>query len=125
METYLRCFVDEQQRSWFWYFHLVELWYNIVYHSSIDMTHFRALYGHNLTSLLDYVLGNSKDKILNKTLQNRNTIMRTLKSNLAKSQHKSNVEKDKHRKEPLEGKVVFKPHCLYIVLQVVVQSLDC
>jgi len=33
LETYLRCFVDDQPRKQFKFLHLVEQWYNSTFHS--------------------------------------------------------------------------------------------
>ena len=45
VEQYLRCFVHQWPHKWSAYLSWVELWYNTMYHASIGMTPFQALYG--------------------------------------------------------------------------------
>ena len=45
LEAYLRCVSGQYPHSWNKWFSLAEYWYNTNYHSTLEFTHFRALYG--------------------------------------------------------------------------------
>jgi hypothetical protein len=60
VEGYLRNYVGGQQRMWVKWLHLGEHCYNTTFHMSIGMTPFRALYGYDAPTLLDFVFRESK-----------------------------------------------------------------
>ena len=45
VETYLRCVAREQPKTWAKWLSLAEWWYNSTYHSTINLTPFKTLYG--------------------------------------------------------------------------------
>jgi hypothetical protein len=56
VEGYLRNYVSGQQRAWVRWLHLGEHCYNTTFHMSIGMTPFRALYGYDAPTLIDWFL---------------------------------------------------------------------
>lgn len=46
LETYLRCLVQACSSKWKGWLSLTEFWYNTSYHSSLQLTPFEVLYGH-------------------------------------------------------------------------------
>jgi len=54
LEDMLRMYVMDQQLHWEKYLSLVEFAYNNIYHSSIGMPPFEALYGRPCTTLLNW-----------------------------------------------------------------------
>lgn len=53
-ETFLRCMTTDCPSHWF---ALAELRYNITFHTSIQMTHYEALYGYSPLIHVAYVRG--------------------------------------------------------------------
>ncbi|XP_058757457.1 uncharacterized protein LOC131630720 [Vicia villosa] len=84
--TYLRCFTSEQPRKWYKFLHLAEYWFNTSFHSAIQMTPFKALYGRDPPNIPDYLCDIVTDTSLRDSLQERNTIVTQLKANIQKSQ---------------------------------------
>ncbi|XP_058788145.1 uncharacterized protein LOC131662390 [Vicia villosa] len=97
LETYLRCFTNDQPRKWFKFLHLAELWYNTSFHSAIGMTPFEALYGRPPPTLLDYTTGNSENVLVDKVLTDRQEILDSLKKNLTRSREKMREQANKKR----------------------------
>ncbi|KAL0319962.1 UNVERIFIED_CONTAM: Retrovirus-related Pol polyprotein from transposon.6 [Sesamum radiatum] len=71
LETYLRCFVNEEPCLWFRFLHLAEFWYNSSHHSSIGMSPFHALYGRPPPSFVPYISGSSTVASLEDSLRQR------------------------------------------------------
>ena len=59
LEAYLRCVVGEQPKTWARWLALTEWWYNSIYHSSINLTPFEAIYGCPLSIHLPYLVRSS------------------------------------------------------------------
>ncbi|PNX96526.1 transposon Tf2-1 polyprotein, partial [Trifolium pratense] len=97
LEAYLRCFTSENPRQWYKYLHLAEFWHNTAFHSAIKMTPFEALYGRKPPSLLDYVSGQTNIRDLDTTLQQRQAILDTLKTNLQRSRQQMEIQANKSR----------------------------
>jgi hypothetical protein len=63
LEIFLRCTLQATPRQWVKWLPLAELWYNTSYHSSLQCTPFKALYGtdHSLGMLPQLQLTDHKD----------------------------------------------------------------
>ncbi|XP_058757922.1 uncharacterized protein LOC131631166 [Vicia villosa] len=85
LETYLRCLAGDHPRKWHSFLHLAEYWYNTSFHTAIQMSPFKALYGREPPSLLHYVTGSAQDDTLQQTLQQQQNILTELKSHLKRS----------------------------------------
>lgn len=68
LESYLRAFVMDEPSNWLRYLYLAEYSYNTSFHSAINMTPFKALYGHDATSIHDYVAGSNKTASIDSSL---------------------------------------------------------
>ena len=89
LQQYLRCFVAEQPRKWYKFFPWVEYCYNINFHSSLGMSLFKALYGHDppSTEAVDWLLTHCQD------------LLQQLKDNLVKAQKRMKKVADGHRRD--------------------------
>lgn len=72
--------------KWEQYLAWAEYWYNIAYQTSAGMTPFRALYGRDPPTILNYLEGNSHNTQVDRTLQDRDELLRVLKHNLIRAQ---------------------------------------
>lgn len=57
LETYLRCFSSDQPKQWARFLTWAELSYNSSFHTAIQMTPFRAVYGRDPPELVRYENG--------------------------------------------------------------------
>jgi hypothetical protein len=105
----LRCFSSERKNQWAQWLPLVEWWYNTSYHTTIHMTPFEAVYGHNPPSVISYMPGVSKVQAVDQTLTVREAILRTLKENLVMAQNHMKQQADQGHSEHqfVEGDQVF------------------
>lgn len=71
LEDYLRCFVANQQGNWVAYLPWAEFSYNTAWHSSIQMSHFQAMYGREPPTILSYTEGTSKMAAIDGSLTRR------------------------------------------------------
>ncbi|XP_058734067.1 uncharacterized protein LOC131605768 [Vicia villosa] len=85
LETYLRCFAGDHPKTWHKFLHLAEYWYNTSFHSAIQMTPFKALYGRDPPNLMDYVQHSSSEVDLESALQQQQEVLAKLKQHLRKS----------------------------------------
>ncbi|XP_058766771.1 uncharacterized protein LOC131640391 [Vicia villosa] len=97
--TYLRCFTSDQPRKWFKFLHLAEYWFNTSFHTAINMTPFKALYGRDPPKIPDYVCDSVEDDALRDSLQERNNILTKLKANLKKSQIQMEKQANNKRRD--------------------------
>ena len=97
VETYLRCVVGEQQKTWAKWLSLAEWWYNSTYHSAINLTPFEALYGYSPPLHLPYLAGSSAVHQVDNQLRDRDEIMQLLKYHLKRAQERMKTQADKHR----------------------------
>ncbi|MCI09160.1 Ty-3/Gypsy retroelement related protein, partial [Trifolium medium] len=47
LETYLRCFISDQPKTWVSWIHWDEYWYNTTFHYSTEKTPFEIVYGRH------------------------------------------------------------------------------
>jgi hypothetical protein len=109
LETYLRCFVSENQNQWAQWLPLVEWWYNTSYHISTHMTPFEVVYRKNPPLIISYLLGVLKVQEVDQTLTVRESILCTLKENLVMAQNhmKQQVYQGHSERQFTEGDLVF------------------
>nr|GEY31547.1 Ty3/gypsy retrotransposon protein [Tanacetum cinerariifolium] len=90
-------------------FYLAEFWYNTSFHSAIEMSPFRALYGREPPSLPQYTLGSSQVASIDATLVEHQRVITLLKNTLAKTRQRMTDKANKHRidKDFQEGDLVY------------------
>jgi exosome complex RNA-binding protein Rrp4 len=79
--------------------HLGEHCYNTTFHMSIDVTPFRALYGYDAPTLIDFVFGDSRAPKAKDWIVESQEILKVLKENLQTAQNRQKVSVDRHRIE--------------------------
>ncbi|KAK8933363.1 hypothetical protein KSP39_PZI015730 [Platanthera zijinensis] len=99
VETYLRCFVMDEPRTWPEWLHWAEYCYNTSYHSASRMTPFEVVYGRPPPTLGTYEPGSTALPAVDRALLDRDRMMVTLRANLRLAQDRMKVQADKHRTE--------------------------
>nr|GEW93139.1 reverse transcriptase [Tanacetum cinerariifolium] len=99
LESYLRAFVHDEPRSWNNYLYLAKFWYNTSYHSSIQITPFKALYGIDAETIHDYTAGENRAASIDTSLMEHQRLMEALKGALEKTRHRMAKQANKKRKE--------------------------
>lgn len=88
METYLRCYIGNNLKSWPKWLLATERCYNTTAHSSLSITPFEALYGFSPPRLLNYVPGISSNIEVDQHLQTKDQLWSLMKEQLSKAQHR-------------------------------------
>lgn len=109
LETYLRCFAGEKPRTWPKYLLWAEFSYNTSFHSAIQMSPFKAVYGRDPPSLVSYENGSTNNADLEARLKDRDETLAVLKQHLLRAQQTMKARADAHRREVefQEGEMVF------------------
>lgn len=81
------------------YFHIIELWYNSIIRSAIDMTLFETLYGLHPLVLDNYIKGCTSIPSFDSTLQHKHAILNTLKKILIRNRKKMKNKANKRRRD--------------------------
>lgn len=88
LETYLRCFCSAKPKEWSSWLSIAEWWYNTTYHSATKMTPYEAVYGQPPPFHLPYLPGESKVAAVDSSLQQREEVIKLLRFNLQRAQHR-------------------------------------
>ncbi|XP_076886631.1 uncharacterized protein LOC143536549 [Bidens hawaiensis] len=78
---------------------MAEFSYNTNFHSSINMTPFKALYGHEATSVHDYIPGTTANASIDVSLSNHQELLVALKASLKNAKKRMIKQANKHRLE--------------------------
>jgi hypothetical protein len=84
-EAYLRCSVSSAPRLWLKWLPLADLWYNSCFHTSLQCSPFKALYGTNPSFGAVHVLDTTMNDIVRDFLLERQQFQEFLKQNLARA----------------------------------------
>ncbi|KAL4583040.1 hypothetical protein LXL04_007604 [Taraxacum kok-saghyz] len=109
LESYLRAFACEEPRTWHRYLYLAEFWYNTSFHSAIQMSPFKAVYGREATSIHEYSPGTTNTASIEETLLEHQRIITLLKASLTRAREKMTTQANKKRqhKEFSVGEFVY------------------
>ncbi|KFK22699.1 hypothetical protein AALP_AAs67984U000100 [Arabis alpina] len=99
LETILGCFTSDKPKKWAAYLPWAEFCYNSSYHSTIQMTPFKALYGRDPPSLLKFEDGSTTNANLETQLKERDAMIVIVKQNILKAQQLMKHRADGHRRE--------------------------
>ena len=97
VETYLRCFASDTPKQWAKWLSLAEYWYNTSYHTSMNMTPFKVLYGRDPPHLVYYSNVPSPVVEVDWYLEERDCMLKELKEHLLRAQERMKQQADKHR----------------------------
>ncbi|MCH86314.1 hypothetical protein A2U01_0007169, partial [Trifolium medium] len=97
LETYLRCFIADQPKTWMLWVHWAEYWFNTNYHASTGKTPFEVVYGRLPPALTRWLQGETKVEAVQRDLVDRDEALRQLKTQLVKAQEKMKSQADKKR----------------------------
>lgn len=98
LQQYLRCFAREKPKVWTKYLLWAEYRYNTCVHSSTGISPFKAVYGRDPPTVIQYVTGFSLNEVVDTTLTTRETILADLKSHLERVQVKMKKRADTKRR---------------------------
>lgn len=99
LETYLRYFVQACPTKWRRLLALAEYWYNTSYHSSLQLTPFEVLYGHQPRQVGIGLWDTSEVPELQEWLQDRKLMVQPLQQQLLRAQQRQKHQADRHRTE--------------------------
>lgn len=99
LETYLRCFIIDQQNRWTQWLHLAKWWYNTMYQTSSKMTPFQTLYGYEPPRWKDFAFLDSRVPAVKYHLGESQRIINLLKENLTMARNRMKQQADQHRSE--------------------------
>nr|KYP37416.1 Retrotransposable element Tf2 [Cajanus cajan] len=98
LECFLRCFVSDTPRLWFWFLHIAEFWYNTSKHSSLTTSPFHVLYGRPPPTTIDLFPDFApKVSSVSTILQEHKAILSVVKYHLHRARQRMKIEADKHR----------------------------
>jgi hypothetical protein len=94
---YLRCTIHNSLAKWKAWLPLAELWYNSSYHSSLQCSPFKVLYGYEPKLPSFPVLADVSTTDLPSLIKERDLHMALLKHNLLAAQTRIKLQADKKR----------------------------
>ena len=98
LEMYLRCYTQENPKDWLKLLPWAAYNYNTSFHSAIGMTPYKAVFGRNPPPLICYSANTSDTPALQEQLQQRDTLLDTLKNNLRSAQTRMKIRADSKRR---------------------------
>lgn len=99
LEQYLRVFTQAKLTLWFDYLGWAEFSYNTSFHTSIQMSPFKALYGREPPVIPAYTGSSTSIQALDELLLERDALLTALKTNLRAAQHRMQQKANAHRRE--------------------------
>ncbi|GAU12466.1 hypothetical protein TSUD_229990, partial [Trifolium subterraneum] len=99
LETYLRCFVADQPKTWALWVHWAEYWFNTNFHTATDKTPFEIVYGRSPPKLTRWLQGEVRMEAVQRDLIDRDEALRQLRHQLLRSQERMKRQADKKRTE--------------------------
>ncbi|MCH86216.1 gypsy/Ty-3 retroelement polyprotein, partial [Trifolium medium] len=98
LETYLRCFISDQPKTWVAWVHWAEYWFNTTFHSSTEKTPFEIIYyGRGPPVMTRWLQGEVRVEAVQRDLLDRDEALRQLKDQLVKAQERMKNQADMKR----------------------------
>ena len=86
LRYFLYIFNYINSKKWHKYLHWAEYCYNVTFHSSLGMTPFKAAFGRDPASILDYIPATASTEVVDQMLIKRQELIQKLKRNFLKAQ---------------------------------------
>lgn len=99
LETYLRCFIADQPKTWIHWIPWVEYWFNTTYHASTGRTPFETVYGRTPPTMVRWVQGETRVEVVQRELMDRDEAIRQLKIHLLRAQDRMKQYADRKRSD--------------------------
>lgn len=96
---YLRCVVQAQPHKWKAWLSLAEFWYNTSYHTSLDCSPFKILYGYEPPFAAAPTISSEVDTDVATWMADRATMLNVLRDKLADAQNRMKQYADRSRSE--------------------------
>ncbi|KAK9145204.1 hypothetical protein Sjap_005107 [Stephania japonica] len=104
LETYLRCFISQRLKEWSDWLHWAEYWYNTSFHTYLNCSPFKVVYGRDPSNLLRHGLSSlSSPSDLDTMLQSRDHVLQELRD-----QFLAALNRMKQRADPYRREVIFE-----------------
>lgn len=97
LETYLRCFIEEQLKKWLNWLPWTEWCFNMSHHTSARFTLFELVYGHSLPYIALYEIKTARMNYVEQSLLERDSMLAVLKHNLEIAQNRMKIHSDKKK----------------------------
>ncbi|KAJ0444029.1 putative nucleotidyltransferase, Ribonuclease H [Helianthus annuus] len=99
LETYLRCMVMTEPHTWVKWLALAQWWYNTTWHSAIQMSPYKALFGLDPPIHLPHIPLDTDVAAVEEFFTARETMVNTLKQALFKAKNRMKQFADQRRSE--------------------------
>lgn len=99
LESYLRNMTFQEPHKWYSWLALAEWWYNTTFHTAIQMTPFKAMYGYSPPQINEFSVPCNISEEARVTIEEKEAILNKLKNSLADAQHRMKYFADKNRTE--------------------------
>jgi hypothetical protein len=97
LETYLRCFIGDQPRTWVIWLAWAEYWFNTSYHATTEKTPYEIVYGRKPPVITRWIQGETRVEAVQKELLDRDEALRQLRAQLLRAQDRMKHQADKKR----------------------------
>jgi hypothetical protein len=97
LETYLRCFISDQPKTWSNWMAWAEYWFNTSFNASTGKTPYEIVYGRVPPTLTRWVQGEIRVEAVQKELLDRDEAIRQLREQLSKAQDRMKQLADRKR----------------------------
>ena len=112
LEMFLRCAVYDSPKQWHSWLSLAELWYNSSFHTSLNCSPFKALYGYDARVGAITTIPEQASSSVSEFATTRQLHLDSLKAHLSTAQNRMKLQADKHqvdRQFTVGDQVLLKP----------------